>query len=270
MKKIAIIGSTGSIGKQSLQVIDNLKDVKIIALSANENINLLTKQIIKYQPKYFHIHEKYAKKMVLKQNSKLKTNEEIAKIKEIDLFIIASTGISGLLPMILALKSGKQVAIANKESLVIGGPFIQEILNKHEKNGAKLLPIDSEHSAIWQCMVGEEWKSVKNIILTASGGSLLNKSNEQMKKITPKDALNHPNWNMGNKITIDSATLFNKGLEVIEASILFNLPLDKINAIIHRESIVHSIVNFNDGSSKAHLGIPDMRIPIQYALTYSK
>ncbi|MDG1990670.1 MAG: 1-deoxy-D-xylulose-5-phosphate reductoisomerase [Dehalococcoidia bacterium] len=266
MKNIAIIGSTGSIGTQALEVINSLKNVNVIALSANNNHVLLNEQIEKFRPDYFGINNKHIKK--IKNISKFLTNEDIALIDDLDFIIIASTGITGLQPMILALEKGKKVGIANKESLVIGGPFIKKILTDNQKIGAELIPIDSEHSAIWQCMVGENWQQVESITITASGGSLIDVPTNQMSNITPEVALKHPNWSMGNKITIDSATLFNKALEVIEANILFDLPFEKINAIIHRESIIHSIVNYIDGSSKAQMGLPDMHVPIQYALTY--
>tara|TARA_B110000438_G_C15807322_1_gene648027 strand:- start:1313 stop:2446 length:1134 start_codon:yes stop_codon:yes gene_type:complete len=269
MKNVAIIGSTGSIGTQALEVIDNLNNVNIIALSANNNHVLLNKQIKKFQPDYFSINNNHIKKInTIKNMPKHATNEDIARIHNLDFIIIASTGITGLKPMIIALEKGRQVGIANKESLVIGGPFIKKILIDNQKIGAELIPIDSEHSAIWQCMVGEKWEQVDSITITASGGSLINMSIDQMSDVTPEIALKHPNWSMGNKITIDSATLFNKALEVIEANILFDLPFDKINTIIHRESIIHSIVNYIDGSSKAQMGLPDMHVPIQYALTY--
>ena len=268
MKKIAIIGSSGSIGKQTLEVVDELKNVEIIALTNNKNHEALNKQIQKYKPKYFNINKKYLEQINHSSNVQQLTNEEIAKLEEIDLLIVASTGITGLMPTITALEAGKKVAIANKESLVIGGPFIKKKLDEKKELGAQLIPIDSEHSAIWQCMAGESWENVESLIITASGGSLLDRSIEDMNTITPAVALKHPNWSMGDKITIDSATLFNKALEVIEANILFDIPFDKIYAIIHRESIVHSIVNFIDGSSKAQLGHPDMKIPIQYAISY--
>ena len=268
MKKIAIIGSSGSIGQQTLEVVDELKNVEIIALTNNKNHEALNKQIQKYKPKYFNINKKYLEQINHSSNVQQLTNEEIAKLEEIDLLIVASTGITGLMPTITALEAGKKVAIANKESLVIGGPFIKKKLDEKKELGAQLIPIDSEHSAIWQCMAGESWENVESLIITASGGSLLDRSIEDMNTITPAVALKHPNWSMGDKITIDSATLFNKALEVIEANILFDIPFDKIYAIIHRESIVHSIVNFIDGSSKAQLGHPDMKIPIQYAISY--
>jgi 1-deoxy-D-xylulose-5-phosphate reductoisomerase len=268
MKKIAIIGSSGSIGEQTLEVVDKLNNIEIIALTNNKNHEILNKQIRKYKPKYFNINEKYLKKINCSSNIQQLTNEEIASLKEVDLLIVASTGITGLKPTIIALEAGKKVAIANKESLVIGGPFIKKILEEKKEIGAELIPIDSEHSAIWQCMTGESWKTVSSLIITASGGSLIDKSMEDMNAVTPALALKHPNWSMGDKITIDSATLFNKALEVIEANILFDISFDKIHAIIHRESIVHSIVNFIDGSSKAQLGYPDMKIPIQYAISY--
>ena len=268
MKKIAIIGSSGSIGQQTLEVVDELKNVEIIALTNNKNHEALNKQIQKYKPKYFNINKKYLEQINHSSNVQQLTNEEIAKLEEVDLLIVASTGITGLMPTIAALEAGKKVAIANKEALVIGGPFIKKKLDEKKELGAQLIPIDSEHSAIWQCMAGESWENVESLIITASGGSLIDRSIEDMNTITPAVALKHPNWSMGDKITIDSATLFNKALEVIEANILFDIPFDKIYAIIHRESIVHSIVNFIDGSSKAQLGHPDMKIPIQYAISY--
>ena len=268
MKKIAIIGSSGSIGQQALEVVDELKNVEIIALTNNKNHGALNEQIKKYKPKYFNINKKYLEQINHPSNVQQLTNEEIAILEEVDLLIVASTGITGLMPTIAALEAGKKVAIANKESLVIGGPFIKKKLDEKKEMGAQLIPIDSEHSAIWQCMAGESWANVESLIITASGGSLINRSIEDINTISPASALKHPNWSMGDKITIDSATLFNKALEVIEANILFDIQFDKIYAIIHRESIVHSIVHFIDGSSKAQLGHPDMKIPIQYAISY--
>lgn len=272
---ISILGSTGSIGQQALDVARKL-DIKVIALSAKSNIDLLEKQIREFKPKFAVVFD-CMKATELKKNVndlEIKILEgmegliEIASINKCDTVLNSLTGMIGLEPTIKALESGNNVAIANKESLVVGG----EMVIKTAKNkNVKIFPVDSEHSAVFQCLQGEHNnKSIKNIILTASGGPFFGMSREALKNVTLDRALKHPNWNMGPKITIDCATMMNKGLEIIEATHLFNVKEDKIKVLIHRESIIHSMVEYNDNSFIAQLGVPDMRIPIQYAFTYPK
>lgn len=276
-KIISIFGSTGSIGKNSLLVIDNLisnnYDIAVRYLTANTRIDDLAVQIRKYSPAGVVIQDEEAyhnfrSKYEFKDLEVLKGKDgliEISKRDDHNFLINALVGFSGLEPTIEAIRSKKDIALANKESLVIAGKIITDLL---KENGANLFPIDSEHSAILQCLSGEEQNSVNKIYLTASGGPFRNKSIEEIRSATIEDALNHPNWKMGKKITIDSATMMNKGLEVIEAKWLFDVEADNIEVLIHPESIIHSMVEFNDGSVKAQLGIPDMKIPIQYSLTY--
>lgn len=276
-KKVCILGSTGSIGCNSLEVIDNLNNnghfIEIEYLSSNTRIDILANQIKKYSPKAVVIQnskafEDFKSKYNFPNLVLLSGKKELLKIASLgdyDLLINALVGFSGLEPTIEAIKSGKDVALANKETLVVAGAIINELTGKHK---VKLLPIDSEHSAILQCLIGEDKESVSRIILTASGGPFLKKSIDEIRNTTVKQALDHPNWKMGNKITIDSATMMNKGLEVIEAKWLFNTEPGNINVLIHPQSIIHSMVEFKDGSVKAQLGIPDMKIPIQYAITF--
>ena len=276
-KKITILGSTGSIGRNSLEVIENLRrngtDLGIAYLSTNTNIRELSLQIKKFTPKGVIIldENKYNE---FKSTHNFKNLEilcgkeglnEVAKRDDYNFLINAVVGFSGLEPTIEAIKTGKDIAIANKETLVVAGEIIIPLIKKYKN---KLLPIDSEHSAILQCLKGEEEKNISKIILTASGGPFLNRTISEMEEATVEQALSHPNWKMGNKITIDSATMMNKGLEVIEAKWLFNVNSDQIEVVIHPQSIIHSFVEFVDGSVKAQLGIPDMKIPIQYSLTY--
>ena len=273
MKKLAILGSTGSIGRQTLQVVRNLAGrFSVIGLTAGQNLELLSEQITEFKPKFIY----YQSKTLVPgpshdRGSKLAANkckvlpmEEIAAHPEVDIVVIATSGKAGLLATLAAVKAGKKVAIANKEPLVMAG----EIITREAKlSGAQILPIDSEHSAIWQCLKGES-QTPKRIILTASGGPFHSFSKEQLAAVTPQQALQHPSWQMGKKVTVDSATLMNKGLEIIEAHWLFGMPIEQIDVIVHPQSIIHSMVEFADGSFKAQLSYPDMRLPIQYALTY--
>ncbi len=271
MKKIIIAGSTGSIGVNCLQVIERHSDkFKVIGLSCNKNIELLEKQILFFKPKYAAVPEKiqrdylklkFPKLIIFSGNNYL---SDYAEKIEYDIAVISVVGAIGLMPAIKCLERGKRAAIANKEPLVIAGRLIREIA---KKNNAEIIPIDSEHSAIFQCIKNELPADIKKIILTASGGPFFNKKID-LKKIKPESALAHPNWQMGKKITIDSATLMNKGLEVIEARWLFDMPTEKIEVIIHPQSVIHSMVEYIDGSVIAQLGAADMKIPIQYALSY--
>ena len=274
MKKISILGSTGSIGINALSVIDNhLNDFIVVALSAYKNGKLLIEQAKKYQPEFVAVVDLDTANFV--EDELRSTNIKILKGREgllelssygsVDLMLNALVGSSGMETTINALQSEVDVALSNKESLVMAGSIINEIKNK---SGAKIFPVDSEHSAIWQCLVGESIKEVNKIILTGSGGPFRSLEISQFNSITVDRALNHPNWEMGKKITIDSATMMNKGLEVIEAYWLFDISKDMIEIIIHPQSIIHSMVEFKDKSVKAQLGLPDMKIPIQYALTY--
>ena len=274
MKKISILGSTGSIGINALSVIDNhLNDFIVVALSAHKNGKLLIEQAKKYQPEFVAVVDldtaNFVEDELRSTNIKiLKGREgllEISSYGSVDLMLNALVGSSGMEPTINALQSEVDVALSNKESLVMAGSIINEIKNK---SGAKIFPVDSEHSAIWQCLAGESIKEVNKIILTGSGGPFRTLEIGQFNSITVDRALNHPNWEMGKKITIDSATMMNKGLEVIEAYWLFDISKDMIEIIIHPQSIIHSMVEFKDKSVKAQLGLPDMKIPIQYALTY--
>jgi 1-deoxy-D-xylulose-5-phosphate reductoisomerase len=272
MKNIAIFGSTGSIGVNSINVIRNFPDrYKIRCLSANRSCDLLIEQAKELKPDYVIItDENYFDRVQSNLNgTKILCGREgfrqVLQSGSIDILINSLVGFSGLEPTITAIKCGINVALANKESLVTGGELIVKYLKEYH---VQLLPIDSEHSAILQCLTGERYEDINKLILTASGGPFLHRKKEDFKNITVAEALNHPNWKMGNKITIDSATLMNKGLEVIEARWLFDIPTERIDVIIHPQSIIHSMVEFIDGSIKAQLGIPDMKIPIQYALTY--
>ena len=273
MKKIAILGSTGSIGTQALDIIErNRSYFKIEALSAHNNIELLKEQIDKFKPRVVTVVDK-EKAEILKSKISSKTQildgqgdlKEIASIKKQDMVLEAVVGIAGLEATIAALSTGNDVALANKETLVAGG---QLVMNTAKVHGSSIIPVDSEHSAILQCIQGARKKDIKGIVLTASGGPFRGYTREDLEKVTVEDALKHPNWVMGQKITIDSATLMNKGLELIEAKWLFDLDIEQIKVVIHPESIIHSMVEFIDNSVLAQLGLADMRIPILYALTY--
>ncbi|MFZ1460789.1 MAG: 1-deoxy-D-xylulose-5-phosphate reductoisomerase [Ignavibacteria bacterium] len=277
VKKVSILGSTGSIGCNALEVIDSLNhneyNIKVICLSTNSRISLLAEQIKKHSPETVVIgdkkaYEEFKSNFSFPETEILFGNDALSEISGRDnyeLLISALVGFSGLRPTVNAIKSGKDVALANKETLVVAGKLINQLIEKYK---VKLIPIDSEHSALLQCLAGENISSVAKIILTASGGPFRNKTLKQMKDITVDEALSHPNWKMGKKITIDSATMMNKGLEVIEAKWLFKTETEKIDVLIHPQSVIHSMVEFIDGSIKAQLGIPDMKIPIQYAITY--
>jgi len=273
-KRIAILGSTGSIGTQVLDIISRYPGrFRPEVLTCKSSADLLIEQARRYKPARVVIANKslYAR---VKDGLKdlpvevMAGNEELeyaATLDEIDMVVAAMVGYAGMKPVLAAVKAGKNIALANKETLVVAGELI---LKEASKTGSKIVPIDSEHSAIFQCLEGENKKSVEKIVLTASGGPFLGYSYEQLQNVTAAEALKHPNWDMGDKITIDSATLMNKGLEAIEAKWLFNLPPENIEVVIHPQSVIHSLVYFYDGSVKAQMGVPDMRIPILYALSY--
>jgi 1-deoxy-D-xylulose-5-phosphate reductoisomerase len=274
MKKIFLLGSTGSIGQNTLDVVSQHSDrFKVIALVANRNIDILAGQIKKYQPVYAVIYDhtsflQFGKKYNFSKTTVTSGKEGLLRVineNEVDIFINAFVGFAGLEPTIEAIKSGIDIALANKETLVVAGALIKQLQKKYN---VSLFPIDSEHSAVWQCLAGEKNNKIKRLILTASGGPFRTWKKEDLVSVTPEQALKHPNWDMGAKITIDSATMMNKGLEIIEAHWLYDLPAEKIEVIIHPMSIIHSMVEFEDNSIKAQLGIPDMRIPIQYSLSY--
>lgn len=270
-KNVVILGSTGSVGVQTLEVCENL-GISAIALTANKNIGLLEQQIRKYHPEVVAVFdEKYAKllkKNVIDTNTKVLCGMEglceVACMTCADIMLTAVSGMVGLRPTLEAIKSKKNIALANKETLVAGGELV---MRAARDNHVSILPVDSEHSAIFQCLNGSS-KYLNKLILTASGGPLFGIKKSDLKTVTVKEALDHPNWKMGTKISIDSATMMNKGLEIIEACHLFNLPESKVDAIIHRESIIHSMVEYVDGSVIAQMGVPTMKTPIQYALTY--
>ncbi len=275
MKKgIAILGSTGSIGTQALEVISEHKNLfSVEVLTANNNCDLLIEQAKKYKPnavvvvnqtKYDKVNSELSK-FGIKVYAGQKSLEQIVESEEINIVLTALVGYSGLIPTINAIKLGKKIALANKETLVVAGDLITKLSKEYN---APIYPVDSEHSAIFQCLVGENNNVIEKIYLTASGGPFRGKKAAELKTITKKQALRHPNWSMGAKITIDSATLMNKGLEVIEAKWLFNLSQEQIDVVVHPQSIIHSAVQFEDGSIKAQLGIPDMKLPIQYALGF--
>ncbi len=273
MKKVLILGSTGSIGVNTLNVLRNFPEkFSIAALTVNTRIDLLESQIKEFKPEAVVVRdEHYALELQKKLGSSCYVLSgdsglvEVAAELDYDIFVGAIVGFSGLAPALEAIKRGKIIALANKETLVVAGELVTNLCKKHN---AKLIPIDSEHSAIFQCLEGEKSDQVEKLILTASGGPFLHKSKESLCDVSVKEALNHPRWKMGNKITIDSASMMNKGLEIIEAHWLFNTPKEKIDVVIHPQSIIHSMVQFVDGSIKAQLGLPDMKLPIQYALTY--
>ncbi|PIQ08144.1 MAG: 1-deoxy-D-xylulose-5-phosphate reductoisomerase [Ignavibacteriales bacterium CG18_big_fil_WC_8_21_14_2_50_31_20] len=272
-KKVFILGSTGSIGVSTLDVIRLHKDsFEVEGLTANRNIELLFKQIREFNPKYVVVKDENLANsfkdnlpngtiFLSGENGLIKATREA----EYDILLSALVGFAGLQPTIEGIKKGKRIALANKETLVVAGEIITQLVKQYN---AELIPVDSEHSAIFQCLTGEKNNEIEKLILTASGGPFFSKSKEELKHVTIAQALKHPNWEMGNKVTIDSATMMNKGLEMIEAHWLFNLPASKIEVIIHPQSIVHSMIEFIDGSIKAQLSKPDMRLPIQYALTY--
>ena len=274
MKKVAILGSTGSIGTSALKVIERHRDrFRVIGLAVGKNLELLRKQIETFQPKIVSVASQEAAELLQKTYSSTGLQIcygsqgliEVATHPEAELVISALVGALGLLPTYRAIQAGKDIALANKETLVMAGGLIMQEVAKQKSS---LLPIDSEHSALFQCLLHCKREEVHRVILTASGGPFLDLSVEKFGQITVEEALQHPNWKMGRKITVDSATLMNKGLEVIEAYWLFGFPIDKIDITIHPQSVVHCLVELNDGSLLAHLGIPDMQIPIQYALSF--
>jgi len=273
-RSIALLGSTGSMGTQALQVMEQFPDLfEIELLSAFSNSNLLIRQALKYKPNVVvlidetgYLHVKNAlEKEDCKVFSGMHSLVDCMTMSSIDMVLSCIVGIAGLAPVFAAIENEIPVALANKETLVVAGDLMMQ---KAKENKVPIIPVDSEHSAIFQCLVGEAGNVVEKIILTASGGPFRGKTIAELEKVTCDQALRHPNWNMGSKITIDSATLMNKGLEVIEAKWLFNMILDKIEVIVHPQSIIHSLVQFTDGSIKAQLGLPDMKLPIQYALTF--
>ena len=271
---VAILGSTGSIGTQTLDVIDRHSELfEVYALTAHSNIDLLVEQAKRYRPEVVAIADERHYKTLREALDGLPIKVfagadsicQIAAMSPIDTVVTAMVGYSGLLPTVRAIEAGKKIALANKETLVVAGELVTDLALR---NRVDIVPIDSEHSAIFQCLVGENENSVEKLILTASGGAFRDTPKDDLRLATAADALRHPTWKMGAKITIDSATMMNKGFEVIEARWLFDIPIDKIEVIIHPQSIVHSMVQFCDGSIKAQLGQPDMRHPIQYALTF--
>lgn len=275
-KKLCILGSTGSIGCNTLNVIRNLKNngypIDVISLTTNNNIHILAEQVEEFNPKTILILNKSKAEEFKGKYSftgEILSGEEnlvqLTARDDYNLLVSALVGFAGLQPTIEAIRTGKNIALANKETLIVAGELINSLLKEYN---TILTPIDSEHSAIFQCLVGEDHNTISKIILTASGGPFRTKSIDEMRNTTVREALNHPNWSMGAKITIDSATLMNKGLEVIEAYWLFGITPDNIQVVVHPQSIIHSMVEFNDGSIKAQMGIPDMKIPIQYAITY--
>ncbi|MBZ4683783.1 MAG: 1-deoxy-D-xylulose-5-phosphate reductoisomerase [Fusobacteriaceae bacterium] len=272
MKNITILGSTGSIGTNALEIIRELNnEFNILALTANSNYKLLAKQIKEFNPKYVSIGTEEGYKFLKKEFNDIEIYcgkeglREIGKLDETDIILTAVSGAIGLEATIEAIKKEKRIALANKETMVAGGDYINSLLKKYK---AEIIPVDSEHSALFQSLLSGKDKEVKNLILTGSGGTFRGKDLEFLKNVKVEDALKHPNWSMGKKITIDSSTLINKGLEVIEAHQLFNIDYDKIKVVIHPQSIIHSMVEFVDNSIVAQMGVPDMKIPIQYAFTY--
>ena len=277
MMQVTILGSTGSIGTQSLDVIRTRDDMGVLALGAGRNFTLLEEQIREFQPRYACVaDESLAQKLkenIADTSTKVLSGdagmEELATLPEADIVVGAIVGLAGLKPALAAIRAGKRLALANKETLVAAGDVVRAEM---KKSGAELIPVDSEHSAVFQCLeaVATERRNaeVKRIILTASGGPFAGKTRAELSDITPAQALRHPNWDMGAKITIDSATLMNKGLEVLEAAQLFGVTADKIDVLVHRQSIIHSMVELVDGAVLAQLGVPDMKLPIQLALTY--
>lgn len=273
MKRIAILGSTGSIGTQTLEVAREQKDVKVVGLAAGSNIDLLEKQVREFYPeiisvweeeKALEIQERLADTPV-KVVSGMEGLIEVATIESAEMVVTAVVGMIGIRPTMAAIEAGKDIALANKETLVTAGHLIMPLAEKH---GVYILPVDSEHSAIYQCLQGNDARDLYKIYLTASGGPFRGKTREELAEVTVQDALKHPNWAMGRKITIDSSTMINKGLEVIEAKWLFGLEMEQIEVVVQPQSIIHSMVEYEDGAVMAQLGTPDMKLPIQYAIYY--
>ena len=275
MRKISILGSTGSIGTQTLEVVEVLEDINVMAITGNSNINLLEEQARKFQPELVAVMDKKNAEILKGRLSDMNIRVvsgmdglvEAATYEGVDTVVTSVVGNVGLKPTFEAIRAGKNIALANKETLVSAGQLVMDLAKKHD---IKIYPVDSEHSAIFQSLQGNEGNAIERILLTASGGPFRGKKREELLHVTAADALKHPNWSMGNKITIDSATLMNKGLEVMEAKWLFGVDVDQIEVLVHPQSIVHSAVEYEDGAIVAQLGEPDMRVPIQYALTYPK
>ena len=271
MKKIAILGSTGSIGTQTLDIVNKNEDLQVVGLAAGSNISMLEEQIRRFHPKLAAVgNEEKAKEL----REKVKDTDckiaggmdgllELAAMEESEILVTAIVGMIGIRPTMEAIKAGKDIALANKETLVTAGHLIMPLARQC---GVKILPVDSEHSAIFQCLNGERERTIDRLLITASGGPFRGRKREELEQIRVEDALKHPNWAMGQKITIDSATLVNKGLEVMEAKWLFDVDLDRIQVVVQPQSVIHSMIQFTDGSIMAQLGTPDMRLPIQYAL----
>lgn len=270
-KRVVVLGSTGSIGVNTLKVLENLHaEFELVGLITNSNASLLKEQIQKFKPKFAClIDETQTKSFPEITETKMyfgrQSAIDLCGSENYEILVSSLVGFAGLEPTISAIKSGKNIALANKETLIVAGHIITDLVHRHN---VTLKPIDSEHSAIFQCLVGEPPDSIEKVVLTASGGPFLNRDAASFSSITVADALKHPNWVMGKKITIDSATLMNKGLEVIEAKWLFDLKPEQVDVVVHPQSIIHSMVQFTDGSIKAQLGVPDMKVPIQYALTH--
>lgn len=273
MKKIAILGSTGSIGTQTLEVVDEQGDIEVVAISCGKNIELVEKQVRKYRPKLVSVWDEKDALDLKTRLSNLSVRIEygmeglisVATIEESEILVTAIVGMLGIRPTIAAIKAGKSIALANKETLVTAGHIIMPLAKEYN---VSILPVDSEHSAIFQSLQGQAGNEIKKILLTASGGPFRGKKREELINIQVEDALKHPNWEMGRKITIDSSTMVNKGLEVMEAKWLFGVELDQIQVVVHPQSVIHSAVEYADGAVIAQLGTPDMRLPIQYALYY--
>ncbi len=275
MKKITVLGSTGSIGTQTLDVVRKNRDkFEVVAISANKSVETLLEQILEFKPKYVAVYDEESanklkniipKEIDIQVLSAMDGLVEICELEEVDVVLTAVVGMIGLVPTMAAIKAKKTIALANKETLVTAGEII---MREAKENNVKILPVDSEHSAIFQCLNGEEKKYIEKVILTASGGPFRGKTKEELINVTKKEALKHPNWSMGQKISIDSSTLMNKGLEVIEAKWLFDVEVEDIDIVVHPQSIIHSMVSFTDSSVMAQMGCPDMRLPIEYALSY--
>lgn len=273
MKNIIILGSTGSIGTNALEIVRNKKEeFKVIGLSANTNYKLIMEQIKEFNPKYVSIGTEEGKEIIKKEFPNIEVFvgreglKKLGQIEEMDIILVAVIGAIGIEATSEAIKLGKRIALANKETMVAGGDYINKLLREYPR--AEIIPVDSEHSAIFQSLMGGKKSQVKNLIITASGGTFRGKKLEELKDVTVEQALKHPNWSMGKKITVDSSTLVNKGLEVIEAHQLFNIDYDKIKVVVHPQSIIHSLVEFDDNAIIAQLGVTDMKLPIQLAFTY--
>lgn len=273
MRNIAILGSTGSIGTQTLEIVRENNDLNVVSIAAKSSINKLEEQVREFKPDIVCVYDEKAasqfKVMISDTNTKVVLGMEglieAATYKSAELVVTAFVGMIGIVPTVEAIKAGKDIALANKETLVTAGHIVMDLA---KKNNVKILPVDSEHSAIFQSLNGENSKEIDKILLTASGGPFRTKTKDDLKTVTLEDALKHPNWSMGRKITIDSATMVNKGLEVLEAKWLFDVDVDNIQVVVQPQSIIHSMVQFNDGAVIAQLGVPDMKLPIQYAIYY--